>query len=147
MSKFPRSTNFTNDRLLELADKLGTPFWAYDADIIAERVNQLRRFDVIRYAQKACSNVNILRLVKSLGTKIDSVSPGEIERALVAGFRAGTAESEIVFTADVIDDETCERALELKIPINCGSIDMLREVGRRVNADGHHVWIRINPGE
>lgn len=143
MSKFPRSKVITEEKLIDLAEKLNSPFWAYDADIIKSKVNQLRKFDVIRYAQKACSNVNILKFMKSLGTKVDSVSLGEIERSLFAGYQPGT--NEIVFTADIIDSETCERTLDLKIPVNAGSIEMLRELGRR-KASGHPVWIRINPG-
>lgn len=145
MSKFPRSKKMTSSKLIELAERFDSPFWVYDADIIKSKVNELRKFDVIRYAQKACSNTNILKFMKSLGTKVDSVSLGEIERALYAGFKEGTAENEIVFTADIIDNETCNRALELNIPINAGSIDMLRELGRR-KAQNHPVWIRINPG-
>jgi len=145
MSKFPRSKIITEEKLLELAEKLNSPFWAYDADIIKSKVNQLRKFDVIRYAQKASSNVNILKLMKSIGTKVDSVSLGEIERSLCAGYQPGTYDNEIVFTADIIDDETLKRTLELKIPINAGSIDMLRELGQ-TQAHGHPVWIRINPG-
>lgn len=145
MSKFPRSKIITEEKLLELAEKLNSPFWVYDADIIISRVHQLRKFDVIRYAQKACSNVNILKFMKSLGTKVDAVSLGEIERSLCAGYQPGTHDSEIVFTADIIDNETAERTLELNIPINAGSIDMLRELGHR-KAYGHPVWIRINPG-
>lgn len=145
MSKFPRSKVITDKKLIELAETLDSPFWAYDADIIKWKVNQLRKFDVIRYAQKACPNVNILKFMKSLGTKVDSVSLGEIERSLYAGYQPGTNDNEIVFTADIIDNETCKRALDLKIPVNAGSIEMLRELGRR-GAHGHPVWIRINPG-
>jgi len=145
MSKFPRSKVITESKLIELAEKLNSPFWAYDANIIKDQINKLRNFDVIRYAQKACSNINILKLVKECGTKIDSVSFGEIERALQSGFVAGTSENEIVFTADIIDNETCDRVIELNIPVNVGSIDMLRELGRR-KAVNHPVWIRINPG-
>lgn len=145
MSKFPRSKIITEEKLLELAEKLNSPFWAYDADIIKSKVNQLSKFDVIRYAQKASSNVNILKLMKSFGTKVDSVSLGEIERSLCAGYLPGTYDNEIVFTADIIDNETLNRTLDLKIPINAGSVDMLRELGKR-KAHGHPVWIRINPG-
>lgn len=145
MSKFPRSKVITEEKLIELAEKLNSPFWAYDADIIKSKVDQLRKFDVIRYAQKACSNVNILKFMKAQGTKVDSVSLGEIERSLCAGYQPGTNDNEIVFTADIIDNETCKRTLDLKIPVNAGSIEMLRELGRR-KAYGHPVWIRINPG-
>lgn len=145
MSKFPRSKIITESKLIDLYEKLQSPFWAYDAEIIKNQLVRLSKFDVVRYAQKACSNTNILKLVKSLGTKIDSVSNGEIERALESGFKAGTDENEIVFTADVMDNETCERVIKMKIPVNAGSIEILRELGRR-KAVNHPVWIRINPG-
>lgn len=135
----------TDSKLLELAENLKSPFWAYDANIIKEKVAKLQNFDVIRYAQKACSNVNILKMMRDLGTKIDAVSLGEIERAIQSGFVAGTSENEIVYTADIIENETCDRVIHLKIPVNVGSIDMLKELGRR-QAINHPVWIRINPG-
>ena len=47
-------------QLTELAAQHGTPLWVYDAAVIRERIAQLRRFDVIRYAQKANSNIHIL---------------------------------------------------------------------------------------
>lgn len=133
---FPRSKLISEEKLLAIAEKLKSPFWAYDAEIIKSRINQLRNFDVIRYAQKANSNTHILRLMREEGTKVDSVSLGEIERALAAGFKP----DEIVFTADILDDETHKRVVELGIAVNAGSIDMLRKL------KNHEVWIRINPG-
>lgn len=133
---FPRSKLITDAKLLSLTEKLKSPFWAYDAEIIKAKINQLRNFDIIRYAQKASSNTNILRLMRENGTKVDSVSLGEIERALFAGFKL----DEIVFTADVLDDETQNRVVELDIAVNAGSIDMLKRL------KNHKVWIRINPG-
>lgn len=44
--------------------------------------------------------------MREQGVKVDSVSLGEIERALVAGFQAGRENAEIVFTADVLDRAT-----------------------------------------
>jgi diaminopimelate decarboxylase len=41
--------------------------------------------DVERGFGKSCSNIHILRLMRAAGVKVDSVSLGEIERALVAG--------------------------------------------------------------
>ncbi|MGP4129664.1 hypothetical protein OJE16_07775 [Pantoea tagorei] len=86
-------------QLLPLAQQYNGPFWAYDAQIIEQRIEQLRAFDVVRFAQKACSNIHILRLMRAAGVKVDSVSLGEIERALAAGFQPGG--DDIVFTADV----------------------------------------------
>ncbi|MEB6857679.1 diaminopimelate decarboxylase [Proteus cibi] len=128
----------------QLAQTYGTPLWIYQGDTISQRIAQLNSFDVVRFAQKACSNIHILRLMKAQGVKVDSVSLGEIERALVAGYQGGREKSEIVFTADLLDERTIERVVELDIPVNAGSIDMLRQLGKR--NQGHAVWIRINPG-
>lgn len=96
------STALNAANLLALPQRFGCPVWAYDADIISQRIAQLRHFDTIRFAQKACSNIHILRLMREQGVKVDSVSLGEIERALQAGFQPGGEPSDIVFTADVL---------------------------------------------
>ncbi|MGE9551607.1 diaminopimelate decarboxylase [Erwinia amylovora] len=135
-------TALTRDNLLPLVRQYGGPVWAYDASIIHDRIAQLQQFDVVRFAQKACSNIHILRLMHAAGVKVDSVSLGEIERALVAGFKPGG--DEIVFTADVIDLPTLSRIAELKIPVNAGSVAMLQQLGEV--SPGHPVWLRVNPG-
>ncbi|WP_213993153.1 diaminopimelate decarboxylase [Sodalis sp. dw_96] len=130
--------------LRSLAQYFGGPVWVYEAEIIIDRIRQLKKFDVIRFAQKACSNTHILRLMREHGVKVDSVSLGEIERALVAGFKPGRSPSDIVFTADVFDQPTLLRVAELGIPVNAGSVDMLTQLGE--HSPGHGVWLRINPG-
>ncbi|EHM49145.1 MAG: diaminopimelate decarboxylase [Yokenella regensburgei] len=137
-------TDLTADNLLRLPAEFGCPVWVYDAQIIRRQVAQLSRFDVVRFAQKACSNIHILRLMREQGVKVDSVSLGEIERALVAGFDPRSNPDDIVFTADVIDEETIARVAELGIPVNAGSVDMLDQLGAA--SPGHRVWLRINPG-
>lgn len=138
------STALTAKNLIALPERFGCPVWAYDGDIITKKINQLRNFDVIRFAQKACSNIHILRLMREQGVKVDSVSLGEIERALHAGFQPGQEPAEIVFTADLLDQPTLLRVTELNIPVNAGSIDMLDQLGQ--HAPGHPVWLRVNPG-
>lgn len=137
---------FTPPTLASLAQQFGTPLWVYDAATITERIAALRPFDVLRFAQKANSNTHILRLMRSLGVVVDAVSLGEIERALVAGFVPGlhNGHAEIVFTADVLDQATLARVVELGVVVNCGSIDMLDQLGAA--SPGHPVWLRINPG-
>lgn len=128
--------------LLPLARHYHGPFWAYDAALIQQRIEQLRAFDVIRFAQKACSNIHILRLMRAAGVMVDSVSTGEIERALVAGYQPSG--EEIVFTADVFDQTGLARIVELQVPVNAGSVDMLHQLG--AVSPGHAVWLRVNPG-
>ncbi|TCV92640.1 diaminopimelate decarboxylase [Biostraticola tofi] len=143
-SLFNTPSALNADNLLQLYRQYGGPVWAYEAETITASINQLRRFDVIRFAQKACSNIHILRLMREQGVKVDSVSLGEIERALLAGFQPGQFPADIVFTADLIDEQTLNRVAELGIPVNTGSIDMLDQLGTR--SPGHGVWLRINPG-
>jgi len=130
--------------LAESAKQHGTPLWCYEAQTIRDRIDQLQGFDVIRYAQKACSNLHILRLMREQGVRIDAVSLGEIERALLAGFSPAGDPAGIVFTCDLFDEATLRRVVELQLEVNTGSIDMLRQLGQR--SPGHRVWLRINPG-
>jgi diaminopimelate decarboxylase len=129
-----------------IAQTYQTPCWAYDAALIRSQIAQLRQFDVIRFAQKSCSNIHILNLMREQGVLVDSVSLGEVERALVAGFNPATdnEHAPIVFTADLLDRHALKRVVELNIPVNCGSPQMLEQLGQA--HPGHPVWIRINPG-
>ena len=99
---------------------------------------------MIRYAQKANSNIHILKLMRAEGAVVDAVSLGEIERSLAAGFRPEGEPAGIVFTADLIDHATMAAVIRHGIPVNAGSLDMLERVGQQ--APGHRVWLRINPG-
>ena len=130
--------------IARLAEEYGTPYYLYDADVMRERIASLHAFDVVRYAQKACSNIHILRLLREAGACVDAVSLGEIERAVRAGYTGVGEPAGVVYTADVIDDATLDRVIELDIPVNAGSSDVLEQLGER--SRGHRVWIRINPG-
>ena len=55
---------FTDDTLRALACQHGTPLWVYDAATIRQRIAELRVFDTIRFAQKACSNTHLLKLLR-----------------------------------------------------------------------------------
>lgn len=137
---------FAPTTLAALAQTYGTPLWVYDAATVARQTANLRQFDVIRFAQKANSNTHILRLMRQHGVQVDAVSLGEVERALTAGFEPGwhAGQAQIVFTADLFDRATLIRVAELGIPANCGSVDMLDQLGPL--SPGHPVWLRINPG-
>lgn len=135
---------FNSNTLREVAQQFGTPAWVYDAATIRHQIRQLRDFDVIRFAQKACSNTHILRLMREEGVMVDAVSAGEIERSLVAGYSNIEQSESIVFTADIIDRETVELVVQHHIPVNIGSIDMLHRIAEK--APRHPIWIRVNPG-
>ncbi len=138
--------SLADNLLLQLAEQHGTPLWVYDSQLIQERIQQLAAFDTVRFAQKACSNLHILRLMRDAGVKVDAVSLGELERALQAGFTVDAVQGAagVVFTADVFDRATLQRVVETRVEVNVGSIDMLRQLAPL--SPGHRVWLRINPG-
>lgn len=123
-----------------LAEQFGTPTYVYDRATIEARIGDLRGFAVIRFAQKANSNLAILDLMRRNGIVVDAISAGEIHRALKAGY----GPEQIVYTADVFDRASLALVDELDIRVNCGSPDMIRQLGLRCS--GREVTLRINPG-
>ena len=128
----------------DLVKRYGTPLYVYDAAVIRQRIDDLRAFDVIRYAQKASSNLGLLDLVRRAGVLVDAVSAGEIRRALAAGYAAEGEPPPIVYTADIFDREALELCVAHGLAVNCGSPNMIDQYGERV--PGGEVTLRINPG-
>jgi diaminopimelate decarboxylase len=134
-----------DDRLLaELAREHGTPLFVYDADVVRTRIEELAGFDVVRYAQKANSNLALLARMRAFGVEVDAVSAGEAIRALRAGF----APHEIVYTADVFDRAALALLAEHPMPVNLGSPDMLEQYAGLARGTDRPcaVILRVNPG-
>ncbi len=131
-------------QVVDLAKKFGTPLFVYDAAVIRARLADLRRFDVVRYAQKACSNLAVVQLLRTGGALVDAVSAGEIHRALAAGYPPSGDPPPIVYTADIFDRDALELVIEKNIHVNCGSRHMIEQYGERVS--GREITLRINPG-
>lgn len=140
------TNSITAAQIAQIATQFQTPCWAYDASVIRQQIARLRQFDVIRFAQKASSNIHLLKLMREEDVMVDSVSLGEVERALAAGYAPddNAKHAPIVFTADLLDKNALKRVVELNIPVNCGSPQMLEQLGQA--HPGHPVWLRINPG-
>lgn len=130
--------------LADAVRRHGSPLWAYNAQTIIDRIENLQGFDTVRYAQKANPNLSILRLMREQGLVLDAVSLGEVERAFAVRAVVDGGPAGVVLTCDVLDKPSLARVIESKIEVNAGSIDMLRQLGEQ--SPGHRVWIRINPG-
>jgi diaminopimelate decarboxylase len=148
-------TTIAGEPIPSLAREFGTPVYVYDAAPIVRRIGQLEQFDAIRYAQKACSNLAILDLVRRHGAVVDCVSAGEIHRAITAGFKPSQTSHppQIVFTADLFDCEALEMVVRHDIHVNCGSPDMIDQYGEALASRAvpgpdvtHGITLRINPG-
>ncbi|MFC0180427.1 diaminopimelate decarboxylase [Thorsellia kenyensis] len=144
MHKHLQTKLFKASVLVDIYEQEKSPYWIYDFDTIREQIKKLRQFDVIRFAQKANSNIHTLKLMNAEKVCVDAVSEGEILRALKAGYSNLAKADSIVFTADVINQSTLELVIKHHIPVNTGSIDMLQQLGTL--SPGHPVWLRINPG-
>jgi diaminopimelate decarboxylase len=138
----------------DLAATYGTPLYVYDAEMIRRRCRDLAAWDTIRFAQKACSNLAVLALVRQEGVLVDAVSTGEIHRALAAGYAAHGPNQPgpdglppvhpIVYTADIFDRASLDAVVKHGIHVNCGSADMIEQLAERM--PGASITLRVNPG-
>ena len=83
-----------SNELLTIATEFGSPIYVYDAAKIQAQYERLTRaFSSIaslriNYAAKALSNVSILKLLKKMGSGLDTVSIQEVKLGVYAGFPA-----------------------------------------------------------
>lgn len=131
--------------LVELADQYGTPLYVYDADKINSQIKTLQAaFSSVnlklKYATKALSNINILKLIKNAGCGLDAVSIQEARLGLMAGFNA----KDIMFTPNCTPFQEIEQAVELGLYLNIDNLPFLERFGQ-IYGNSYPVCIRINP--
>lgn len=139
------STVLSNDQLVSLAQRHGTPLYVYHAEKIAEQFQKLTdaftKADVrFFYACKALTNINILKYIKSLGAGLDCVSINEVKLGLQAGFDP----SNILFTPNCVDLGEIIEGKELGVNLNIDNISILEQFGNRFGSS-YPVCIRLNP--
>jgi len=131
--------------LLSLSEEFGTPLYVYSGAKIREQYQKLAKafngIDVkIKYACKANSNVNILKLLKQEGSGLDTVSMNEVRLGLKAGF----GPEEILYTPNGVSMEEMEEAVQMEVNINIDNISILEQFGHKYQ-NSVPVCIRINP--
>lgn len=133
----------------DIAERFGTPVYVYSSQtlerhyLIFEEAFAPRKVK-IAYAMKANSNVAVLRTLAKLGAGADTVSAGEVRRAVAAGI----APEKIVLSGVGKTRDELEYALEIGVgQINVESEPELAlleqvaaELGRR-----QKIAIRVNP--
>jgi diaminopimelate decarboxylase len=132
-------------QLLQLAEEFGSPLYVYDAEKIQSqylrlekafsKVNHLR----INYAVKALSNISILKLLKQMGSGLDTVSIQEVRLGLLAGF----SPEMIIYTPNGVSMEEIETVAALGVQINIDNLSILEQFGTKHPTTP--VCIRINP--
>ena len=132
-----------------IARELGTPAYVYSDATLRRHYQVLAdaftgRNVLIAYAMKANSNIGVLATLGSLGAGADTVSGGEILRALEAGIPA----SRIVFSGVAKTAEEMRLGLEKGIfQFNVESMPELHRLSRIAQQMGKRapVAFRVNP--
>ncbi|HEY3429552.1 MAG TPA: diaminopimelate decarboxylase [Cyclobacteriaceae bacterium] len=135
-----------NIPVADICKQFGTPLYVYDAGVIVRQIESLKQafssVDVrIKYAAKALTNVNILKVMRSNGVGVDVVS---IEEAKLA-FHAGYSPEEIMFTPNGVAFDEIKEAVTLGVAINIDNLPTLKKFGEQYG-NSKPCSLRINPG-
>jgi diaminopimelate decarboxylase len=135
--------------LADIAAAAGTPCYVYSARLIRSAYSRLDAAfgdypHAIHYALKANSTLDIVRLLKDMGSQADANSMGEVDIALRCGFHP----SQIMFTGVGKGGDELARAIALGLKaINVespGELDRLDRLARDQRAVAR-VALRVNP--
>jgi diaminopimelate decarboxylase len=136
---------YGNTDPFQLSEKYGTPLYVYSENILRNRCRDLiglisySNFTV-NYSPKANSNVELIKIAKSEGLRVDAMSPGEIHLNMLAGFRP----DEILYISNNVNEDEFRFAIEAGVKISVDSVSQLEMFGR-LNPGGR-VAFRVNPG-
>ncbi len=145
----PESAHLDGVDLASLATHIPTPFHAYSANAIRQRLDslhtQLAGLDaLVCYAVKANTNLAVLQMMAEAGAGADIVSVGELQRSL----RAGIPAERIVFSGVGKSAEEISYALGVGTGrFNVESEDELHLLQRLASEQGvtANASVRVNP--
>jgi len=143
--------NLSGYPLDQIAARVGTPFYLYDASPLRATLGRLAALRdghganlAVRYAMKANSSRKVLQLVHEAGLWIDAVSGNEVLRAARAGFPLGAEPPVIMLTCDLYRDNSLDVILRHGVMPNVGSPGQIRQLAEA----GYRgpIAMRVNPG-
>ena len=130
-----------------LAEKYGTPLYAYDRSKI---ISNYKKMDEtfkkyypktkIHFSVKANSNLNILKLFQGTGCGVDCSSPVELLLAQKAGF----ANDRILYTGNYESMEDLQTVSESCVTVNLDDINSFKRLLKIKKPE--RISFRINPG-
>jgi diaminopimelate decarboxylase len=131
--------------LLKIAKNYGTPIYVYDKQKIEEKYEKLNlafKGQKVRffYACKALSNINILKIIKNVGSGLDTVSINEVKFGIQAGFDS----KNILYTPNCVNITEIKEAIALGVHINIDNISILEQFGNQFGNE-YPIMIRFNP--
>ena len=134
----------TPETAKKIAEEFSTPCYVYSEEALATQARKVLAFPnafglTPRYAMKASSNANILKLFDSMGLHFDASSAFEVERAMLAGIKP-----ERISLSSQQLPENLAHLNALGVKYNACSLRQLEEFGKSVPSG--EVGVRINPG-
>jgi diaminopimelate decarboxylase len=132
-----------------IVDRVGTPVYVYSAQAIRHAYRAIDSAfaeypHAVHYALKANSTLALVRLLRTLGSRVDANSGGEVQIALRAGFDP----KDIVLTGVGKTRDELELAIGRGVgTINAesaGELDRIAEIARAMNRVAR-VALRVNP--
>ena len=128
----------------QVRDRFATPCYVYVRGALEAAARRALAFPApfgltVRYAMKANPSRGVLDLFRGLGLHVDASSDHEVERALRAGFPAGS----IQLTSQMPSRRLAEH-LARGVLFNACSLHQLEAFG--LAAHGQSVSVRMNPG-
>jgi diaminopimelate decarboxylase len=145
-SKVSSGKNFYgNTDPVNLCETFDTPLYVYNENILRQRCRDLTKLIsypkfTVNYSLKANGNLEILKIVRSEGLKVDAMSPGEIYINLLAGYKP----EEILYISNNVGEAELKYAIEAGVKISVDSVSQLEMYGR-INPGGR-IAFRVNPG-
>jgi diaminopimelate decarboxylase len=136
---------FGNADPVQLAEKFGTPLYVYNETLLRNRCRDLKQLIdykhfTVNYSPKANSNLELLKIVRDEGLKVDAMSPGEIYVNMLAGYKP----EEIFYISNNVSEDEFMYAIHAGVNISVDSVSQLELFGK-LNSGGR-VAFRINPG-
>jgi len=129
----------------KLVKKHGSPLYVYRKSIVRQRYSELKKaiacpYLRIFYACKANANAEILKLLLRLGSSIECVSRGEVERAFEVGF----PKERISYTCSNIPKEEIAWLIKKGVSVSLDSLNQVEWWGQL--RPGSAISIRLNLG-
>jgi len=136
---------FGNTNPVELTEKYGTPLYVYNENILRSRCRDLKGLIsysnfTVNFSPKANGNLELLKIIRSEGLRVDAMSPGEIYVNLLAGYKP----EEILFISNNVSEDEFRYAIDAGVKISVDSVSQMEMFGK-INPGGK-VAFRVNPG-
>ncbi|MCC6220171.1 MAG: diaminopimelate decarboxylase [Deltaproteobacteria bacterium] len=131
--------------ILSICKEFGTPLYLYEGERLLSQCKKLQvAFKSMnvkwRYALKACSNLSIIKLLRTADMGLDAVSIQEVNLGLLAGVPA----KDIIFTPSCVAFDEIKEGVDAGVVVNIDSLSLLEKFGSYYGENGY-CSIRFNP--